>query len=175
MYDYVCDVISVNLYLHHMVYGEFLYTKITFMVSSFDHSWRNSWQLCCRVCWKMCHWQFGHDFFPVWRSASTITQHATQYLNQYCLRLLNRPWGCAELATAITWLQPPPNFRMWGYMNAGTCEVLISGIVGAATRIAIAEALFRSFTPGLSNVLMYSGAVHLCLWRCGRHHTTTAT
>jgi hypothetical protein len=29
--------------------------------------------------------------------------------------------------------------------------------------------------PVLSNVLMYSGTIHWCLWRCGRHHTTTIT
>jgi uncharacterized integral membrane protein len=27
----------------------------------------------------------------------------------------------------------------------------------------------------LSNVLMYSGTIHWCLWRCGCHHTTTTT
>jgi hypothetical protein len=29
--------------------------------------------------------------------------------------------------------------------------------------------------PVLSNVYMYSGTIHWCLWRCGCHHTVTTT
>jgi hypothetical protein len=34
--------------------------------------------------------------------------------------------------------------------------------------------LSRLPRPVLSNVLMYSGTIHWCLCRCGRHHTTTS-
>jgi hypothetical protein len=161
MYDYVCDVIFIILYLHHIVYGQFLYKKIAFMVIWFDHSsWRD------RSVGRCVPDNKG-TIFSSMTNASTYHPTRDAVSESVLSWSQNWPRGCAVLATAITWLLTSVCEDIWNalFMNTCTREVSIRGIVGAATRICDWGTLRRFTRSFVKRARMFIAAVGPPLWR----------